>query len=238
MEAHYLIADAADQIQDTITAIQYFKKVIEQNEHPQVNKVILRVADLLAGQKQFSEAVGYHRLFKAKNPEPENQLAAYSNIIQTFTSANALDSLGAVILEISPLELYSMEDKAKFSRQLSNLYGSDSLQVVQKRKWLDQTIAFDKNEIGADAQYELAMLLAKEGKFKESNDMISTKFKNEFAEASDAVIGKAYVLLADNFVSLKNLPQAKAILKSVIDNSSDSGVIELAKTKLKSLPIK
>jgi tetratricopeptide (TPR) repeat protein len=238
MEAHYLIADAADQIQDTLTAIPYFKKVIEQNEHPQVNKVILRVADLLVGQKQFSEAVGYHRLFKAKNPEPENQLAAYSSIIQTFTVANALDSLGAVIQEISPLELYSLEDKAKFSRQLANLYGSDSLQVVQKRKWLDQTIAFDKNEIGAEAQYELAVLLAKEGKFKESNDMISTKFKNEFAEASDAIIGKAYVLLADNFVSLKNLPQAKAILKSVIDNSSDSGVIELAKTKLKSLPIK
>jgi tetratricopeptide (TPR) repeat protein len=238
MEAHYLIADAADQIQDTLTAIPYFKKVIEQNEHPQVNKVILRVADLLVGQKQFSEAVGYHRLFKAKNPEPENQLAAYSSIIQTFTVANALDSLGAVIQEISPLELYSLEDKAKFSRQLANLYGSDSLQVVQKRKWLDQTIVFDKNEIGAEAQYELAVLLAKEGKFKESNDMISTKFKNEFAEASDAIIGKAYVLLADNFVSLKNLPQAKAILKSVIDNSSDSGVIELAKTKLKSLPIK
>lgn len=238
MEAHFLIADAADQIQDTLTAIPYFKKVIEQNEHPQVNKVILRVADLLVGQKQFSEAVGYHRLFKAKNPEPENQLAAYSSIIQTFTVANALDSLGAVIQEISPLELYSLEDKAKFSRQLANLYGSDSLQVVQKRKWLDQTIIFDKNEIGADAQYELAELLAKEGKFKESNDMISTKFKNEFAEASDAIIGKAYVLLADNFVSLKNLPQAKAILKSVIDNSSDSGVIELAKTKLKSLPIK
>ncbi len=238
MEAHYLIADAADQIQDTLTAIPYFKKVIEQNEHPQVNKVILRVADLLVGQKQFSEAVRYHRLFKAKNPEPENQLAAFSSIIQTFTVANALDSLGAVIQEISPLELYSLEDKAKFSRQLANLYGSDSLQVVQKRKWLDQTIVFDKNEIGAEAQYELAVLLAKEGKFKESNDMISTKFKNEFAEASDAVIGKAYVLLADNFVSLKNLPQAKAILKSVIDNSSDSGVIELAKTKLKSLPIK
>jgi hypothetical protein len=44
--------------------------------------------------------------------------------------------------------------------------------------------------------------------------------------------------LAENFVSLKNLPQAKAILKSVIDNSSDTSVIELAKNKLKSLPIK
>jgi tetratricopeptide (TPR) repeat protein len=221
-----------------LTAIPYFKKVVEKNEHPQVNKVILRLADLLAGQKNYVEAVEYHRLFKAKNPEPEYQLSSYSKIIQIFTKANDLDSLGNVILEISPLELFSKEEKAKFSRQLADSYASDSLQIVQKRKWLAQTIAFDKNEIGADAQYELALLLSKEGKFKESNDLISTKFKNEFADASDAVIGKAYVLLAENFVSLKNLPQAKAILKSVIDNSSDSKVIELAKTKLKSLPLK
>jgi hypothetical protein len=37
---------------------------------------------------------------------------------------------------------------------------------------------------------------------------------------------------------MKNLPQAKAILKSVIDNSTDNEVIELAKTTLKSLPLK
>ena len=84
----------------------------------------------------------------------------------------------------------------------------------------------------------MAYQLSKEAKFKESNDMISNKFKNEFAEASDAVMGKAYILLATNFVSMKNLAQAKAILKSVIDNSTDNQVIELAKTTLKSLPLK
>jgi predicted negative regulator of RcsB-dependent stress response len=107
-----------------------------------------------------------------------------------------------------------------------------------KRQWLAKVISLDKNEIGAEAQYELALLLSREGKYKESNDMITTKFKNEFAEASDAVIGKSYILLAENFFSLKNLPQAKAILKSVIDNSSDTSIIELSKKKLKSLPIK
>jgi predicted negative regulator of RcsB-dependent stress response len=68
--------------------------------------------------------------------------------------------------------------------------------------------------------------------------MITTKFKNEFADVSDGVIGKAYVLLADNFVSLKNLAQARAILKSIIDNSTDNSIVEVAKTKLKSLPLK
>jgi predicted negative regulator of RcsB-dependent stress response len=39
-------------------------------------------------------------------------------------------------------------------------------------------------------------------------------------------------------VSLKNLAQARAILKSIIDNSTDNAIVEVAKTKLKSLPLK
>jgi thioredoxin-like negative regulator of GroEL len=139
---------------------------------------------------------------------------------------------------VEPLNLYSTEEKAKMSRGLAEAY-SDSASVSLRTEWLTKTISLDpKGDIGAEAQYQLAIQLTQAGKFKESNDMISNKFKNEFAEASDAVMGRAYILLANNFVSMKNLPQAKAILKSVIDNSTDNEVIELAKNTLKSLPLK
>jgi TolA-binding protein len=238
VEANYLVADAADQINDTLTAIQYYQKVVEQNEHPQVNKVILRTAELTYGQKKYAEAIQYYRLYKLKNGEVDQQSFAYNKIISITYEAKNVDSIATLLNELEPLSIISTEEKAKLTRALADLYTSDSTQIASKRQWLAKVISLDKNEIGAEAQYELAYLLSVEGKFKESNDMITTKFKNEFAEASDAVIGKSYILLAENFVSLKNLPQAKAILKSVIDNSSDTSVIELAKNKLKSLPIK
>jgi hypothetical protein len=163
---------------------------------------------------------------------------AMNKIIAITYEAKNVDSIAALLNELEPLSNITNEEKAKLTRSLADMFSSDSTQIASKRQWLAKVISLDKNEIGAEAQYELALLLSGEGKFKESNDMITTKFKNEFAEASDAVIGKSYILLAENFVSLKNLPQAKAILKSVIDNSSDTSVIELAKNKLKSLPIK
>jgi TolA-binding protein len=238
VEANYLVADAADQINDTLTAIQYFQKVIGQNEHPQVNKVILRAAELSFGQNKHSDAVYYYRLFKSKNLEADKQSLAFNKIIEITYASKNVDSIASLLSELEPLELISKEEKAKLTRALADLYSSDSTQIVFKRLWLGKVITLDKNEIGAEAQYELALLLRGEGKYKESNEMITSKFKNEFAEASDAVIGKSYILLAENFVALKNLAQAKAILKSVIDNSSDSAVIELAKNKLKSLPLK
>jgi tetratricopeptide (TPR) repeat protein len=238
VEANYLVADAADQINDTLTAIQYYQKVMDQNEHPQVNKVVLRAAELSYGQKKYSDAIQYYRLFKSKNSEVDQQSLAYNKIIAITYESRNVDSIASLLAELEPLNLITKEEKAKLARSLADLYTSDSTQIAFKRLWLTKVITLDKNEIGAEAQYELALLLSGEGKYKESNDMITTKFKNEFAEASDAVIGKSYILLAENFVSLKNLPQAKAILKSVIDNSSDTSIIELAKNKLKSLPIK
>ena len=238
VEANYLIADAADQINDTLTAIQYYQKVMDQNEHPQVNKVIVRAAELSLGQKKYSDAIHYYRIFKAKNSELDQQSMAYDKIIAITYEAKNVDSIATLLSELEPLSIISKEEKAKLARSLADLYTSDSPQIGLKRQWLAKVISLDKNEIGAEAQYELALLLSREGKYKESNDMITTKFKNEFAEASDAVIGKSYILLAENFFSLKNLPQAKAILKSVIDNSSDTSIIELSKKKLKSLPIK
>lgn len=238
VEAYFLIADAADQIKDSTEALQAYKKVIEQNAHPLVSKAILRAAELENNAGNANEAVSLYRLHASKNPEVENQLNAYNNIFKAFYAAKQLDSVAKVFTEVEPLNLYSTEEKAKMSRGLAEAY-SDSASVSLRTEWLNKTIALDpKGDIGAEAQYQLAQQLTQEGKFKESNDMISNKFKNEFAEASDAVMGRAYILLATNFVSMKNLPQAKAILKSVIDNSTDNEVIELAKTTLKSLPLK
>jgi tetratricopeptide (TPR) repeat protein len=66
-----------------------------------------------------------------------------------------------------------------------------------------------------------------------SNEMILDKFRNEFAEVSDATLGKAYLLLAKNLFELKNLAQTRATLKSIIDNSEDKESVEAAKALLK-----
>ena len=234
VEAYYLIADAADQLKDTTQAYTAYQKVIEQNAHPQVNIAIIRAAELALALGKYQSSVDYYRMHKSKNTEVANQISAYGNIINVFYAAKQLDSVANLMGEIEPLEIYSQEEKAKFARALADGF-SDSTMIESRILWLNKTISLDKNDIGAEAQYQLANILTKEGKFKESNDMITIKFKNEFVEASDAVIGRAYLLMADNFVSLKNVPQAKAILKSVIDNSGDNEVIELAKIKLKGL---
>ena len=99
----------------------------------------------------------------------------------------------------------------------------------------NQTIALAKDDFGAEAQYLISQMLFNQKKYKESSDMIMAKFRNEFSGATEKIVGKAYLLLSDNFVGLDNIFQAKATLTSLIDNIVDKDIVAEAKVKLKAI---
>ncbi|MHA8072674.1 tetratricopeptide repeat protein [Aquirufa ecclesiirivi] len=237
VEATFLIADAAYRTNNKSEALVYYKKMVEQNVHPQINKAIQRSAEIELENKNYSASATLYHLYKSKYTGTKDQLVANNGLLNTFLEANMLDSAAYITDELIQLKEISEEEKAKLAEKMAATFetGGD---VINQRNWLGITINLDKNDIGALAQLKLASLLYKESKFKESSDMILDKFRNVFSEASDAILGKAYILLADNFIALKNIPQARATLKSIVDNSSDAEVIQAAKTKLESLPLK
>jgi hypothetical protein len=81
-------------------------------------------------------------------------------------------------------------------------------------------------------------MLTKDAKYKESNEFIKLNFvdkSSRFYDAEASILGNAFLLLADNFAYLKNVPQSKAILTSLLESSSDADVKKLAKFKLQAL---
>ncbi|RXK52420.1 tetratricopeptide repeat protein [Aquirufa rosea] len=237
VEATYLIADAAYRTQNKADALVFYKKMIEQNVHPQINKAIQRSAEMELENKNFSAAANWFHVYKLKYNTTKDQMLANQGLLSTFLEAKMLDSAAYITDEIIQSKDISEEEKAKLAEKMANTFEANG-DVINQRNWLGIITNLDKNDIGALAQLKLATLLSKESKYKESSDMILDKFRNVYSEASDAILGKAYILLADNFIALKNIPQARATLKSIVDNSSDTEVIQTAKTKLESLPLK
>jgi hypothetical protein len=108
----------------------------------------------------------------------------------------------------------------------------------KESQWLVETTKFDSFSKGAQASLRLATLMSNDAKYKESNDFIKLNFVDKagrFYDAEASVVGKAFLLLADNFANLKNIPQSKAILSSLIESSSDTEIKKLAKVKLQAL---
>ena len=100
----------------------------------------------------------------------------------------------------------------------------------------EKTIALAKDVNGAEAQYELGDILYRQKKYKESIASLLT-FNEQFSDF-EYWKGKAFILVADNNVALDEPAQAKAVLNSIIENSTDQTIVAEAKQKLGALESK
>jgi TolA-binding protein len=95
------------------------------------------------------------------------------------------------------------------------------------------TLNAAQDEYGAEAKYMLAQILNIKKEYKQSYETLQSLVQD--FSAYDEWVGKAYLLIADDFVAMDDLFQAKATLQSLIDNFPLQHVKEAAKTRLKEI---
>ncbi|HZI26060.1 MAG TPA: tetratricopeptide repeat protein, partial [Chryseolinea sp.] len=95
------------------------------------------------------------------------------------------------------------------------------------------TLNAARDEYGAEAKFLLAQLFYNQKEYRQSIETL-VSLNSDFAEYQDWV-GKSYLLLADNYVALNNVFQAKATLQSLIDNFPSPTVKEAARKKIQSI---
>ncbi len=79
-----------------------------------------------------------------------------------------------------------------------------------------QATAKQSSAVGAESRYNLALIEYKQNNFKASQNKCF-EIINE-VPSYDYWIGKSFILLADNYVALKDTFQAKQTLQSLIEN--------------------
>lgn len=109
---------------------------------------------------------------------------------------------------------------------------------LEKKNYNEAQSAFEHivntvsiSNIKAESAYSLAYILHKKYLYESSNTACF-KIKNEYASYEYWVV-KTFVLIADNYVMLDNIFQAKATLQSIVDNyKGDAALLQEAKDKL------
>ena len=89
------------------------------------------------------------------------------------------------------------------------------------------------DEFGAEAKYLLGEIFYLSREHKQCYETLLA-LKSDFS-AYDEWVGKAYLLLADNFLATGELFQAKGTLKSLVDNFPRQDIRDAAREKLKAI---
>ncbi|GAB3797403.1 hypothetical protein GCM10028819_16510 [Spirosoma humi] len=234
-EARYYLAESYRQTDDIANALRYYNLVITDNKSDFLIRAATRAADLEAKQKNYPRAIRNYQIIQSRATSKAEQVTAQLGLMDTYFVYPKLDSAAAIAREVvaGGNVVAGAQNRAQLMLGKVALAKND---YKTAQADFEKTIALAKDVSGAEAQYYLGEILYRQKKYKESVATL-LKFNEQFSDF-EYWKGKAFMLVSDNNVALDEPAQAKAVLNSIIENSSDQTIVAEAKEKLATLESK
>lgn len=231
-EACFLVAEAYYRLGDDTQAFIHYHTVAQDKQHPFYNKILLRIASIAYKQQDFKTALAHYEQLKVCASSKKEAYYALEGIMKTSHALQQYDAVtqhALLIIEQGNVTVNATQQAALY-------LGRAAMQRGEQQKATDhfkQVIERSKDSYAAEAQYLLAKIHYEAGDYKQS---LETLFElNKQFSTYQAWTNQAFLLIADNYMALDELFQAKATLQSIIEHATDEAIIASAKQKLASL---
>ncbi|MCE3279446.1 MAG: hypothetical protein K0S44_1637 [Bacteroidetes bacterium] len=221
-------ADADDRLGNTDAALVGYSYVISKAKNEFTELALARGADISFKKQNYIQAQDWYKQLEQIAEDPKNLSSAKIGLMRTnYELKNYPDAIvyaeKVLALENPGKEL---KNEAHYNIAQSQLAQQKYDEAFAEFKALSNTA---KNEMGAEAGYNVAYIYYLKNDYKKSQKAIYDFIgENDY----DYWVSKCFILLADNFVALKDNFQAKTTLKTVIDDSKTPELIKIAQDKL------
>ncbi len=233
--ARYYLAESYRQTSDVANALRYYNMVVADNKSEYLVRAATRAAELETSQKNYPRAVRNYQLIIGQAENKAEQITAQLGLMDTYFAYPKPDSAAVVARDIMSAGSVVLGAQNRAQLMLGKVaFNKGDYKTAQAD--FEKTVTLAKDINGAEAQFRLGEILYKEKKYKESIASM-LKFNEQFGEY-EYWKGKAFILVSDNNVALDEPTQAKAVLNSIIENSSDETIVAEAKQKLATLEAK
>lgn len=228
-ESYFLMAESYYRLKKNSQAIHHYKKVVSSGLNNFHVKAQLRLADIAYATNRLQEAmVNYQKLQKVQlnNKEYDRTLMG---LIRSSFKLKKYQITTATCLQL----LNNPKDASVETLQEAHLYlGKIALQREAYKSARSHCLKANTplhTATAAEAQYLLATTAFKLKAYQSSLDALFDLV--EKFPYNKNYIDHAFLLMADNYIIVGNLTQAKATLDSIIGQSKNKKNIELAKRK-------
>lgn len=231
-DARYFLADAYLKNNDKEAALAKLKEVITENKSEYVSRALFRAAELEFENKNYAEAITYYNRLRETATSKKDQSNALIGLMKSYFLTNDYANTGKIADELiaqGNASLNAYNSALLYKGKASYAAGNLEQALIE----LSTAVGSATDANGAEAQYLVGDIHYKQKKYKESlNDLF--KISSNYA-SYEYWLGKAFILIADNYTATNELFQAKATLNSVIENSPNTEIVEEAKSKLATL---
>jgi TolA-binding protein len=231
-EANYYLAEATYRLKNFTDALRLYYLINQDQAFAFANKVVARIAELEFKQGTFDKAVpAYQRLSKiASNKKEQN--VAWNGLMESYFFLQQYDSAKSyaeTILQSGSVNAGAINKASLYLGKIAKALGD----FESAKDEFIATINAAQDEHGAEAKYLLGELFYLTKEHKQCYETL-VSLNTDFANYPEWV-GKSYLLLSDNFLAGGDPFNAKAVLKSLVDNFPIETIRRTAAEKLNAL---
>jgi len=229
-EAKFIRAESLVKLGRSSKAIQDYDYILNDWTSEYTERSLMSVSKVLMDEKKYNEAIVYLKRLETTADYKAHYSYAINNLIKAYTALNMPDD----ILKYSEI-IKSSEKSSEEEKNSSDLYAGKAFllkaDTTAAVKSFNKVVAATKTLAAAEAKYNIAALQYAKGDYKTSQKTCFDLINN--MPSYDYWVAKSFILLADNYLALKDKMQAKSTLLSIIDNyEGNDDIVPTAKEKL------
>lgn len=227
-ESKFFRAECHYRLQNTDQALELYYEVFQERKISDIDVVYERIGELQLTAGDFQEAANFYTKLEEVKKNDRQENTAWAGLLESYYKLAKYPEMRTYAQKI--IERGNVSPTASNRSQL--YLGLAAYAEGDFDTAIDEflsTINTAKDQFGAEAQYTLGLIFHQQKQYQQS---LNTLFDiNNFLDYDDWV-GKSFLLIADNYVALKELFQAKATVNSIIENSPVASVVSEARIKL------
>lgn len=229
-EVQYMRAECAYKNNDMTTALSAYNAVLDKGQTKYTERCLVQTSQIYYKQQDLQNAaLRYGRLEReSSNADLKNN--ARINLMTIWMTLGNLDSATVYAAKVITMPKLPNEinGKANYLMGKSDLAKNDKVNAEKHFKNTEQLLP--NTEYAAEARYQQCWIRYDNKDYKKAEKELLKEI-NDYAGYS-TWSGKGWLLLADNYLALKDTFQAKYVLQSYITNGDVPELQQQAREKL------
>jgi tetratricopeptide (TPR) repeat protein len=225
IEVKYLLAESLYRLDKVDSALNLYYQLYKSGGEIRLYSIAERIADIEYARQNISSANKYYSELVKVAISNNQKLRAWLGLMNGHYQLGAYDSTLAYV----DLLLKNGGNRNDFIVAATLKKGLSLLNMGQFDNALlmfEQTTNLAKDKNGAEAQYYIGVILNQQEDYTNSNEALYV-IPEQYGMYTEW-LDKAFLLVAENFIAMKEYFQAKATLQSIIDNSADTNTVKKA----------
>lgn len=231
-EATFYLAEAYTRTEQLAKAKGLYRELLMNAKGNLLQRSVQRLADLSLEENNADEALNYYHQLQSMASNKRQQTDAWQGLMLAHFNKLQYDSVRfyANRIQEQGITTGGVLNRARLYKAKA-AYGKGDFGTAEQE--FMQVAETAQDEQGAEALYMVGYIQHLNKEYRKSVETLFS-FNQRFGSFRNW-LGKAFLLIAENYKAMGEIFQAKETLRSIIENAQDASLVNEAKKRLAAL---